>query len=214
MNKLIKKITSAALAVSMLMTSSVTVSAAEQTSELEAIMYGDLECYEVDGQYFAEMDGEIFQVYIPGTGETVTDTDLIEELESRSAMQMSSRSNTDFVSIGAGSVYKGYADMSSGVYRSPTFLYDIPSNSYACLTMKTGFLANTVINCKVYFYLPWTGEWESEDWNITFNLIYRERMFQSGSYVESCDRCYLQMYRDGSDVTAFNYEFYQKSING
>ncbi len=214
MKKIWKKVTAAMMIASMATCMTVSASAscediAVLPSEDGIVMIDNYECVKVDDKYFTTIGDEIYQVFVPTEENRITDETLLNALNSGSIV---TSVNSDwYLSDG---VFSDYVDLTPGGYCSPIIHYDT-SNAGEVVYFKTEFVVNTRINGDAYVYYMGTNgsyTWHEMSITATHNAFNNCKVIMANSIGKTAKKFYINIYKDGTDATTFNYKVYQGAL--
>ncbi len=202
------------LAMGVMLTSSVSANAivyGGDTYNDETFDVAGYDIYNENGEYFTIINGEKRRFINPWEGEVITDSELINELNTFSTRAISEpypsgwKNNRD-VSLLYGQTYTERVNLAVSQYYSPGFVVNVPNNHLVVGAITVDFLniglfETKTINTVVYFRLADTGMWSAaEVRDFDYNLAIPTQDLKSGKLSSHIDKVCIKMV----DVTS-NY---------
>lgn len=196
------------------MTMNMAASAAAETGNpsQETIMISGYECYFEDGEYFTTVNGEKRRFINPWESESITDFELVNELNTFSTRAVSELypsgwQNCRDVSLLYGQTHTARVNLEYyETYYSPGYIVDVPNNHLVVGAITVDFLnigltETKTIHMSVYIRLSDTGEWKTAAVNeYDFNILIPTQNLETGKLSSHIDKICIKMH----DVTS-NY---------
>lgn len=177
----------------------------------ELVQVGEYECWVEDGQYFTELDGEIYLVINLDELEWES-----EEISARSVSEV--WQNGTVVDLSDGSTYYGRVNIQTKTEDStPIFIgYTASQGGRVSYIMSTGFVRANSYLTNVHIYDPAESKWEtSYDETISFSLTDQSRIIYTGATgVAPTKICITFLQRLSTGEQIFNYSFRVVRSNG
>lgn len=165
------------------------------------------ECYLIDGEYYADINGKMQPVIILDQGNEVTDKEVLEYLNNQINENTMTRSTSTTIDLTDGTVYNGDVDVTSSDYDSPMFKIDLTGD--LPLAFHIGFWANRTISMRFYYYLSSSAKWYYKDLTITLNLFYQTRYLLEDTALRTATYCHFTIFSEGTTPQqVFDYDIY------
>ena len=201
-----KKILSMVLAITMAITTSVSVSAqGAETNEIVNI--GGYQCFYSDGNLWTYVDGEKYLVIDVGSPISECGNDLNTSTLALNSSIGAPTGWANSVNVDLSSVesYEDTGDITTGDYCSPIFSVE-PSTGGVYCNLYAGFWLNTEYGIQIYTHDTVRTGWNYQgEYNIVFNLVSQTKILFIGTASTILDGFALKFLKSSPGEKVFNY---------